>query len=118
MDCQDCTHDICADTLPIIFTIYSTVLHSYLLTTLDVIDRAALGQGDEQTIDIGRPGSGSRLHAVAEFNIPRGLHASPWCLTCVLVADSGNNRVLEVDVQSGLLTKVRPRHRVLFFSSP
>jgi hypothetical protein len=117
VDCQPCTYvgarHVCRYSTNMVCHLYS-----YPITTPDLFGRASFGRGDAPTISIGAPGSGSRLYAAAEFNIPRGLHASPWCATCVLVADSGNNRVVEVDVPSGLLTKVMPRYCVLPFSSP
>ncbi len=57
---------------------------------------------------LGKAGSGAALGQPPEFYLPRGLQAAPWSATTVLVADSGNGRVVEVDVLQRALVKVRP----------
>jgi hypothetical protein len=56
---------------------------------------------------MGEAGTGSAVGEVAQFVAPRALHACPWAASNVLVVDSGNDRVVEVDVSTGLLVKVR-----------
>jgi hypothetical protein len=46
------------------------------------------------------------IGAPPEFNLPRAVQACPWSSSTVLVVDSGNSRVVEVDVQQGLVVKV------------
>jgi len=55
---------------------------------------------------IGTPGSRGFIGAPPEFNLPRAVQACPWSSSTVLVVDSGNSRVVEVDVQQGLVVKV------------
>jgi hypothetical protein len=56
---------------------------------------------------VGEAGTGSAVGEVAQFLAPRALHVCPWAASNVLVVDSGNDRVVEVDVSTGLLVKVR-----------
>lgn len=57
--------------------------------------------------EVGVAGTGSAVGKVAQFLIPRALHVCPWAVNNILVVDSGNDRVVEVDVSLGLLVKVR-----------
>ena len=59
--------------------------------------------------DFGRPGSSSSVGEAAEFFSPQGLQAAPWSTTTILVADSGNRRVVEADIDNGMLVKVSLR---------
>lgn len=57
---------------------------------------------------IGHGGTSSVIGAAPEFLAPIAMCACPWSATSVLVVDSGNNRVVEVNVYeaSGTLIKV------------
>ncbi len=55
---------------------------------------------------IGGPGSGAVIGQPPQFSGPQGLAAAPWSNTTVLVADSGNGRVVEVDVLNSTLVRV------------
>jgi hypothetical protein len=70
------------------------------------LDSDLLAQGS-----LGGLGSGSIPGQAPEFYLPRGVHAAPWSSNAVLVADSGNGRVVEVDVVQEVLVKVRERTR-------
>ena len=54
---------------------------------------------------IGTVGTQGAVGQPPQLLLPRGMQASPWSGTSVLVVDSGNNRVVEVDIASGLLAK-------------
>jgi hypothetical protein len=56
--------------------------------------------------NVGGPGSGALLGQPPQFNGPTWLAAAPWSNTTVLVPDSGNGRVVEVDVVNGTLVRV------------
>ena len=58
---------------------------------------------------IGNAGSRAVIGESPGLNQPRGMQACPWSNSTVLVADSGNNRVLEIDVAEAVLVKVRCR---------
>ncbi len=46
------------------------------------------------------------MGGIPQFNFPRAVHPVPWTNNSIFVADSGNNRVVEVDVVAGTLAKV------------
>lgn len=56
-------------------------------------------------VSIGTPGSGGRIREPPQFILPRAVQACPWSNTTVLVVDSGNGRVVEVDVDQGVTVK-------------
>jgi hypothetical protein len=56
--------------------------------------------------NVGGPGSGAIFGQPPQFNGPLWLAAAPWSNTTVLVPDSGNGRVVEVDVVTGTLVRV------------
>jgi hypothetical protein len=55
---------------------------------------------------IGNAGSRAVVGESPGLNQPRGMQACPWSNSTMLVADSGNNRVLEIDVTEAVLVKV------------
>jgi hypothetical protein len=55
---------------------------------------------------LGVYGSGLVVGATAQMITPRWPAWAPWSTTTLLVPDSGNSRVIEVDVITGLLVKV------------
>lgn len=56
---------------------------------------------------LGSVGTRGRQGEPPQFMFPRGLQACPWSNSTVLVVDSGNGRVVEVDVDLGVVVKVR-----------
>ncbi len=56
--------------------------------------------------NVGGPGSRTILGQPPQFSGPMWLAAAPWSNTTVLVPDSGNGRVLEVDVVNSTLVRV------------
>jgi hypothetical protein len=66
----------------------------------------SLGSISAQPRYVGAPGSRGLIGAPPQFNLPRAVQACPWSSSTVLVVDSGNSRVVEVDVQQGLMVKV------------
>ncbi len=59
--------------------------------------------------DIGEPGSGSTVGAPPQLQLsnPASSVRCPWANHTLLVSDTNNYRVVEVDVVTGLLVKVR-----------
>ena len=55
---------------------------------------------------VGGPGSRANLGQTPQLSGPMWLAAAPWSNTNVLVPDSGNSRVVEVDVVNGTLVRV------------
>ncbi len=55
---------------------------------------------------VGVPGGGSVVGNQAQIGFPRWISAAPWSTNTVLVPDSLNSRVIEVDVVTGVLVKV------------
>jgi hypothetical protein len=56
--------------------------------------------------NVGGPGSGAIVGQPPQLSGPMWLAAAPWSNTTVLVPDSGNGRVVEVDVVNGTLVRV------------
>ncbi len=60
----------------------------------------------------GIPGSGALIGRTPELSLPWAIQATPWSHTTILIADSGNHRVVEVDVAGHALVKVGPMHEI------